>query len=215
MRVPVGVEMWRGLMLGAWGACWLAGQVLAHCDTANGPVIPEAKEALESGDVTPVLKWVQPADEAQIKAAFATALAARGGGGDVPAQAEQRFLEELVRVHRAGEGAPFTGIKDEPVDPIVAMADASLAEGSVEDMVHAISGHMAASIREKFARVQEAAAHKDESVSAGREYVAAYVTYMHYVEGVHAAIAASGGHAHGGDTPHEAPAEAGHDVHVH
>jgi len=41
-------------------------------------------------------------------------------------------------VHRAGEGAPYTGIKDEPVEPIVAMAD-----GSADEMIKKISGHLA------------------------------------------------------------------------
>jgi hypothetical protein len=30
----------------------------AHCDTMNGPVVADARQALESGHLTPVLKWV-------------------------------------------------------------------------------------------------------------------------------------------------------------
>lgn len=33
------------------------GIAAAHCDTLDGPVVMNAKEALKSGDVTPVLKW--------------------------------------------------------------------------------------------------------------------------------------------------------------
>lgn len=34
-------------------------KALAHCDTLEGPVIKDAKSALEKKDVTPVLKWVK------------------------------------------------------------------------------------------------------------------------------------------------------------
>ncbi|MDD4342731.1 MAG: DUF6448 family protein, partial [Kiritimatiellae bacterium] len=99
-----------------------------------------------------------------------------------------------------GEGAPYTGIKDEPVEPIVAMADKALADGSADEMIKTISGHMAAAIREKFTKVVEAKKNKDKSVEAGREFVEAYVVYMHYVEGIHTAIMSAGAHhAEGGE----------------
>jgi len=40
---------------------------LAHCDTLDGPVIKDARTALEKDDITPVLKWVQKKDEAKCK----------------------------------------------------------------------------------------------------------------------------------------------------
>ena len=42
--------------------------------------------------------------------------------------------------------------------------------------------------------VVEAKKKKDKSVEAGREFVEAYVIYMHYVEGIHAAIMSAGAH---------------------
>ena len=83
----------------------------AHCDTEDGPVVSDAKAALTSGDVTPVLKWVRPADEPEIRTAFATTLAVRGNGDASRKLADRWFFETLVRVHRAGEGAPYTGLK--------------------------------------------------------------------------------------------------------
>ena len=168
----------------------------AHCDTAAGPVIPEAQAALAAGDVAPVLKWIQPADEAAIKAAFAQAVAVRGQSPEAQELADQFFLETLIRLHRAGEGAPYTGLKDEPVEPIVALADGALDSGSADEMIGKITGHVSHAIREKFDRALEARKHKDDSVEAGREYVEAYVAYVHFVEGIHAAVMATGGHAH-------------------
>ena len=172
----------------------LAGSACAHCDTTSGPVIPEAKAALEKGDVTPILKWVKKDNETKIKAAFTKAVAVRGKGPEAKALADQYFLETLVRLHRAGEGAPYTGIKNEPVEPIVAMADRALADGSADEMIKEISGHLAAAIKEKFTKVVEARKNKDKSVEAGREFVEAYVIYMHYVEGIHTAIMSAGAH---------------------
>lgn len=186
-----------------------AGNAQAHCDTTDGPVIPEAKIALKKGDITPILKWVKPGDEAEIRAAFAKAVAVRGKGKEAMELVDRYFLETLVRVHRAGEGAPYTGISDEAVEPIVALSDKALASGSAEEMIGMITNHLAAEIRAKFHHALETQKNKDKSVEAGREFVEAYVTYMHYVEGVHTAIAASGGHQHAAPAP-AADAHEGH-----
>jgi hypothetical protein len=173
----------------------------------------EAKAALEKGDVTPILKWIKKDNEAEIKAAFAKAVAVRAKGPEAKELADQYFLETLVRLHRAGEGAPYTGIKDEPVEPIVAMADKALAKGSADEMIKEISGHMAGAIKEKFNKALEAQKNKDKSVEAGREFVEAYVTYMHYVEGIHTTIMSAGGHQHESAAESDAPATAEHKEH--
>jgi hypothetical protein len=185
-----------GILAAGIAILW-AGSALAHCDTTSGPIIPEARAALNSGDVTPVLKWVKKENEAEIRAAFAKAVAVRSKGPEAKELADQYFLETLIRLHRAGEGAPYTGIKDEPVAPIVALADKSLAQGSADEMIRRMSAHMAEAVKKKFNRALEAAKLKDKSVEAGRAYVEAYVDYTHYVEGIHAAIKSAGGHSHG------------------
>jgi len=200
MRVIRIVGSWlaMGVLMVAF---WLT-DGLAHCDTMSGPIIPEALAALEKGDVTPVLKWIKKDDEAEIRAAFAKAVAVRGSGPEAKGLADHYFLETLIRLHRAGEGAPYTGIKDGPVEPIIAMADKALADASVEEMIAKISNHMANAVRDKFKRVKEAKAHKDESVESGREFVEAYVTYTHFVEGIHnAMMSAAAHHDQGATTP--------------
>lgn len=191
----------------------LAGSALAHCDTTSGPIIPEARAALNNGDVTPVLKWVKKDNEAEIRAAFAKAVAVRAKGPEARELADQYFLETLIRLHRAGEGAPYSGIKDEPVAPIVALADKSLADGSADEMVKRMSDHMAKGVKEKFNKALEARKLKDKSVEAGREYVEAYVAYTHYIEGIHAAIKSAGGHHHAGAAASSAPAATEHKEH--
>ncbi|HSB64150.1 MAG TPA: DUF6448 family protein [Thermoanaerobaculia bacterium] len=174
---------------------------LAHCDTADGPVVADAKAALEKGDVTPVLKWVRPEAEAEIKAAFARALAVRGKGPEARALAEQYFFENLVRVHRAGEGAPYTGIlpAGTPVDPAVALADEALLSGNADKLLKGIAHHVDEGVRERFTRAAAAKKRSETSVAAGREFVEAYVEFTHYVERLH--LDATTPAAHGPGAP--------------
>jgi hypothetical protein len=179
----------------------LPGLARAHCDSLDGPVVADARSALGKGEVTPVLKWVKADDEPEIRDAFARAVAVRKLGPEAQQLAETFFFETLVRVHRAGEGAPFTGLKPAgAIEPPIAAADQALADGSVDPLAQKIAEHAAAGVRERFARALAAKKHAGESVAAGREYVEAYVTYVHYVEGVVQAVHAE---AHHGE---EAPA---------
>ena len=172
----------------------------AHCDTLNGPVVAAARLALQKGDVTPVLKWVKAADEGEIRRAFEQTLVVRKAGPQAQELADRYFFETLVRVHRQGEGAPYTGLKPgTDLDPAVAAADKAIEDGSVERVIQLVTGDVATGIRHRFARVVEARKHADHSVEAGREFVAAYVEYVHYVENVE--LVASGkasGHTESG-----------------
>lgn len=158
----------------------------AHCDTLAGPVVKAAKMALEKGDVTPVLKWVKKEHEAEIREALKKTLAVRSKGPEAKELADMYFFETLVRLHRAGEGAPYTGLKTgEAVEPIIAEADRALESGSVDNLVKLVTDAVASGIRERFAHTSEAKKHADESVEAGREFVEAYVEFTHYVERLH------------------------------
>jgi hypothetical protein len=179
----------------------------AHCDTLDGPVVQTSRKALEKGDVTPLLKWVQADDEKEIRVAFQKTLAVRAKGAEAKELADMYFFETLVRIHRAGEGAPYTGLKPgEAVDPAVALADRALESGSVDKLVKVLTKAMEKGIREHFQHASETRTHADDSVAAGREFVKAYVIFTHYVEGLHAIIKGSGGH-HG----EEVEVHSGHD----
>lgn len=169
----------------------------AHCDTLDGPVVEDARMALQKSDVTPILKWVKAENEPEVRTAFNFALAETSKGKEAKENAEMKLFETLVRIHRAGEGASFTGLKPAgSVEPIVAKADESLAAGSVDVLTGEMSEHLKQGVSERFNKVVEKKKHMNDSVEAGREYVAAYVEYMHYAEGVHKAIAGAGAHHH-------------------
>jgi hypothetical protein len=174
----------------------------AHCDTLDGPVVATARVALEKGDITPLLKWVRPEDEQEIKAAFDKTLAVRAKGPEAKELADMYFFETLVRIHRAGEGVPYTGLKPgAAIDPAVALADKALESGNVDTLVSVLTNAMANGIRERFAKAHGNQGHADESVAVGREFVESYVIFTHCVEGLHGLI--KGGAAHysgeGGD----------------
>ena len=198
MKTSVRAIPWFCLLLVA--ALLPAARVLAHCDTMDGPVVQAAKLALEKGDVTSVLKWVRPEEEGKIREAFARTLAVRGRGTEAKALADTWFFETLVRIHRAGEGAPYEGLEPEgtPIEPSIALADKALATGDPAELVRRISGRVADGIRERFDRAAEAKKHAEESVAKGREFVAAYVELTHYAERLDAdAASAAAPHAHG------------------
>lgn len=170
--------------------------VAAHCDTLDGPVVSEAKVALDTGNVTPVLKWVKKDDEREIKAIFQKVLAARKSGPQAREIADRYFFETLVRIHRGGEGAPYTGLQAGPPEPIIAEADKALQTGSVESIIKHVNAAAAAGIKKRFDETVERKKHAAHNVDAGREFVAAYVDFTHYVERLHNdAIAQEDSHA--------------------
>ena len=163
----------------------LPAAAFAHCDTLDGPVVQDARKALEQGTATPTLKWIDPADEVEIKAAFAQTLQVRQLGPAAQELADRHFFETLVRLHRAHEGAPYAGLKPAgEVPKPVALADQALEKGSVDPLVGKILEHTDKGIRERFNAALAAKKRAGESVELGRNYVDAYVTYVHYVEGI-------------------------------
>lgn len=169
---------------------------LAHCDALDGPVIIDARSALAEGEISPVLKWIKAEDEQEIRAAFAQALAVRKLDAGAQQLADSYFFETLVRIHRAGEGAPYTGLKPAgAIEPVVAKADQALAQGSVDSLAKAIAAHTEQGIRERFNHALESKQQAQESAQAGREFVEAYVTYVHYVEGIAQSVHAVPHHA--------------------
>lgn len=181
----------------------------AHCDTLDGPVVAAARTALDKGDVTPVLKWVQKEDEGEINKAFQKALGVRKLSPQAKELADMYFFETLVRIHRAAEGAPYTGLKPAgQVEPVVAEADNAIKSGSVDDLAKEVSRLVTSGIHQRFDRVRQAKKHMDENVASGRQYVEAYVEFVHYVEALHkVALGHLSGH-NGVETSETEPHEA-------
>ena len=168
----------------------------AHCDTMDGPVIQDARKAIEAKDITPILKWVKPKDEKAVRAAFNKLLSSKS---KAPETVEHAFFSTVVKIHRAGEGAPFTGLKPAgAVEPAVAEADKALRSGSADALVKLITDDVSAGIKSRFEHAAATYKHKDESVAQGREFVEAYVAFTHYVERLHQDATGKGAHSEPG-----------------
>jgi len=166
------------------------GSVLAHCDSLDGPVVKAAQQALETRNLSQVLIWVQADDEPEIRAAFEQTLVVRALSPQGRELADRYFFETVVRVHRAGEGASYTGLKPAGRDlgPAIPAADKALDEGSLSPVITLLTKGVEDGLRRHFEEVITAKHFKPGDVPAGREYVRTYVEFIHYVERLYEAI---------------------------
>jgi Family of unknown function (DUF6448) len=182
----------------------------AHCDGLDGPVVQAARKALETGEVNLVLIWVQKPDEGEIKRAFDHAQAVRKLSAEARELADRYFFETLVRIHRAGEGAPFTGLKPAGRDlgPAIPAADNALRDGNADGVLKLLTDSLEQGVREHFERArathfERARVAKDfdkNDVDAGQKFVNAYVEYIHCVEALYRqATSPVHGHYHEGE----------------
>jgi len=175
----------------------------AHCDGLDGPVVTAARKALETGNVNLVLLWVQKADEAEIKAAFEKTLAVRKLNRQAQDLADMYFFETLVRVHRAGEGAAYTGLKPAGRDlgPAIPAGDKAIETRSPEALLQLLTSEVRQGLHTRFHQAVEKSNYSKDDVEAGRAFVKAYVEYIHYVEQLYeAAKGPAHGHLHEGET---------------
>lgn len=173
-------------------AALLPRSVPAHCDTMAGPTVADGRRALESGNANHALKWVDEEHEHELAAVFDLARRVRGLSDDGRELADRYFLETLVRLHRAGEGEPYTGIKPRgtPIDARVAAADQCVATGTLAPLEPLVAASVLPELRTRFERVLATKNFDVNNVTAGRDFVAAYVGFFHLAEAEHA-------HGHG------------------
>jgi hypothetical protein len=156
----------------------------AHCDTMDGPVVTAAQRALATGNVNHALMWVRADDEAAIRRAFERARAVRQQGADARELADYWFFETLVRVHREGEGEPYTGLKPAgtEVHPGVEAADRALAAGKVDEVERVLLHAVRDGLHQRFQAALARKTFEVGDVAGARAYVHAYVPFLHYVE---------------------------------
>lgn len=174
----------------------------AHCDSISGPVVGAARQALTAGDVNLVLPYVKPDAEAELTNAFQRTLAARQAGGEAALVADRWFFETAVRLHRAGEGAPYTGLKEiADLNPALAAAEEALETGDLHEVTAVLTDSVQSGLSQRYRAVQEArerAAHEG-TVAANRERVEAELGFETYVYQLH--LATQGAAAHEASLP--------------
>lgn len=169
----------------------------AHCDSYAGPVIKDAEIALEKQKVDYVLKWINEEQETEIISLFNKTVQLQNGDTEVYEIVKKHFLETLVRLHRETEGEPFIGLQSgEAVPLIIEMADRSLEKENLSEVLPALTAHFKEVLEERYAEAARLYKIRNESVEAGRKYVAAYVQYTHTIEGIHDIIENGPAHSH-------------------
>lgn len=164
----------------------------------DGPVVLAARGALAARDVGRVLPYVPEEGEGEVRAVFDAVLAARDSGAAAAEVADRLLFETVVRVHRAGEGAPFTGLKPAGLDvgPALPLAEKALRLGSVDELATFLCAELREQLEHRLSRVRELAAGKDRSVADARAYVHAMLGFEVYSHHLHGAIrTGSPGHA--------------------
>jgi len=169
-----------------------ASSLYAHCDWIKGPVVADAKVALEKAEVAPVLKWIPADQEQEVRNGLAKTLEVRKAGGAARELADRWFFETVVRIHRESEGAAFHGLRGDEYtpDPAIVLADAAIDAGSLT----AVEKSMSSELRKRFEAVMHAKEHAAHNAEAGRHYVHAYAEFVHYVLRMHQAEAPTGEH---------------------
>jgi hypothetical protein len=163
-----------------------------------------AKKALETGNVKFILPYVPKESEGEVIAAFNKVLPLHqqpNGAHDI---ADTFFFETVVRLHRAGEGAPYTGLKPAGLDegPVIPIAEQAIETGSVEKLKKTLMDFIATEVEKRFEHMQHLKQHAEESVEDAREYVEsmlglqvwAHKVYLTSIAGAHEK---EGEHHHG------------------
>jgi hypothetical protein len=157
-----------------------------HCDSLDGPVVGAARDALTAGKVDLVLPFVPDAAEAEVRAMFARVLPVRGISQEAGDVADRLFFETVVRLHRAGEGAPYTGLKPAglPHGPVLPLAERAVKTGSADAVTDFLTGLLQEELKQRLERVIALSAGKGRSLGDARRYVEAmlgFEVYSHHL----------------------------------
>jgi len=162
-----------------------ANVTFAHCDTMDGPVIKDAKIAIEKININYAFKWIQPQDENELRNAFLLTMKVRILSPDAMILADKYFFETLVRLHRSGEGVPFTGVKPSgtPIDEKILAADKSIETGDLTPLIELVPEEAIPELKERYAKAMSLRNFDVNNVEAGRAYIESYVQFFKFAEG--------------------------------
>lgn len=163
-----------------------------HCDSLDGPVVKAAMRALEASDVDLVLPFVYKAGEGEVRKAFEQVIQIRRSDGVLTREvADRYFFETVVRVHRAGEGAPYTGLKPAGLSegPVIPLAERALETGAVDELLETLCSAVRSEVRQRFDRAMHLQGGSGASVDAAREYVEAMLGFEVYSHKLYQCIA--------------------------
>lgn len=167
-----------------------------HCDTMDGPVVKAAKKSLETENINLILPWAPKEAETEIKKAFEKTIIVRKLGKESKELADYWFFETVVRLHRAGEGVPYNGLKPAglSVGSVVPLVEKAIERGDVAELIKSLQNAVKEEIEKKFRHVIGAKNYKEDDVDAARGYVEAMLGLTLYSHHLYEYIKKSGEH---------------------
>jgi Family of unknown function (DUF6448) len=175
-----------------------------HCDSMDGPVVNAARKALEAADINMVLPYIPESGTAEVESAFKKVMEARKGTPAAREVADLYFFETVVRIHRAGEGAPYTGLKPAGLDqgPVIPVAEQAIKSGSPDRLIAMLTDTLRKEVQHRFNHMLQLRDHPAGDVAREREYVEAMLGLEVYSHQLHSAMKsnpheAQHGHHHG------------------
>lgn len=176
----------------------------AHCDSIDGPVAKAVQKALEDGNVNPVLAYAPALAETEIRTAFERSRKVRGLSADARAMADQAFMETVIRLHRAGEGAAYTGLKPAGTDYglVIPAAEYAVETGDMAKLKDILVEEIEHALRERLAHVQalqKKASREPKSaaeVPHARERISAELGFITFAEVLRQAAHGKGAEHH-------------------
>jgi hypothetical protein len=185
---------------------WRRTEMPPHCDSLDGPVASAAHAALDADDVTLVLPYVREDAEGEVRTVFSSVRSARSLGDAAREVADRLFLETVVRLHRAGEGASYDGLKPAGLDvgPVIPLAERAIEAGTAHVVAEFLTGVLHAELQQRMEHVRALASRKDASIGDARAYVNAMLGFQVYCHHLFQAMHAD---AHGDVAPQHAHAQ--------
>lgn len=158
-----------------------------HCDTMDGPLVKAAEIALDMENVNYVLPYISPEDEGELKDAFERTMAVRELSGDAAELADYWFFETAVRLHRKGEGKPYTGLKPAGLDwgPIVAMADRAIKTENIDELMRFLLDFIEEDVKSRFDDVISKKDYDINEVEDARDYVNSMLEFVIYTQSIY------------------------------
>jgi hypothetical protein len=153
----------------------------------DGPVVMAAKKALDTGNVKLILPYAHEKAEAEIRKAFERTIAIRKQENkEANEVADLWFYETVVRLHREGEGAPYTGLKPAGLDwgPVLPKVDKAIEKGDPKEVIDFLSHAVEEQIQDRFKRFTSTKNYDPNDVAEAREHIEAMLgleLYSHHL----------------------------------
>jgi hypothetical protein len=175
----------------------------AHCDSLDGPVAKAVQKALDNGNLNPVLAYAPATAEAEIRAAFERSRKVRALNAEAQTLADRAFMETVIRLHRAGEGATYTGLKPAGLDygPVIPAAEHAVETGDLTKLKAVLMEKVEHALNERLAHVQQLNKAPLEPKTASevphsRERISAELGFITFAENLHQAALGKGSEQH-------------------